>query len=162
MSPVCELRLTLWRTPCSASARRSIARTEQPPARERAPTIVRRRARPARSKENFARSECASNQDRAGNPSPLPNASRRGGLGHLAPLRLMPCSASGEKKATASLFFWEEIVLSGRSLCSLERFAESSNHSRQSFYHSGLQQIYTIHKQHTRRSALTVQAELFF
>src|SRR2546423_11744085 len=39
------------------------------------------------------------------------------------------------------------------SCCSLihrERFAESSNHSRQSFYHPGLGCVYTILRQHTR------------
>ncbi|HEY7418622.1 MAG TPA: aldo/keto reductase [Ktedonobacteraceae bacterium] len=35
--------------------------------------------------------------------------------------------------------------LSCSSFTHLGRFAESSNHSRQSSYHSGLQQVYTIH-----------------
>ena len=40
-------------------------------------------------------------------------------------------------------------------LISLARFAESSNHSRQSFYHPGLQRVYTILRQSTCCSTWT-------
>src|SRR5581483_6306033 len=51
---------------------------------------------------------------------------------------------------------------SGCSFAHRGRFAESSNHSRQSFYHPGLWQVYTIHRQSTRRSAWSVEAGPFF